>query len=482
MLEQQEPKHVWKYFEALCKIPRPSGHEEAVGEYVITVADQHHLKWKKDSVGNVVVLLPATRGREDFSTTVLQGHLDMVGEKNSGTAHDFLKDPIRPRIDGEWVRATGTTLGADNGIGVAMALALIDDPEASHGPLELLFTVDEETGLNGANSLKPGFIRGKRLLNLDTEEDGQLYVGCAGGVDTSITLPVKRDGVVPTKNVLQLAVKGLRGGHSGVDIHEGRGNANRVLVRTIWALEAAGVQLRLVAVEGGSKRNAIPREAFATLVIDPKHLDAARKTLKKLEKELRLELAGVDDGLKLSLTAGKAQLPPMAAASQAKVINLLGAIPHGPISYSRDIPDLVETSTNFAIVTTEKTSVQINTSQRSSVWTRMLWAARWLESIGSLAGGKSTHNTPYPGWKPNLASPLLKQAQNVFQRLHGTTPRPKAIHAGLECGIIGARYPGIDMISLGPDIKNPHSPDEAVSIPSVAQTYKFLKELLKELA
>ncbi len=477
-----EPKNVWEYFENLCKIPRPSGYEEAAGKYVVSVAQKHGIPWQKDAVGNIVIRVPGSPGKETSPVTVLQGHTDMVCEKNSGTAHDFMKDPIRMRVDGDWVKATGTTLGADNGIGVAMALALLDEKGLVHPPLELLFTIDEETGLNGANGLKPGFLKGRRLLNLDTEEDGQLYVGCAGGIDTVITLNVKREKAAPRKGVYKLGVTGLRGGHSGGDIHEGRGNANQLLLRSLWAIDEAGSSFRLISFDGGSKRNAIPREAFATLLLTDAALPKAKKALKAFEAAAKGELKGVDEGLSITLAPVKAEMPPMAEASQEKLLNLLGAIPHGYVEYSREIHGLVQTSTNFAIVTTAKGSVEVCTSQRSSVWSRLMWASRWVESVGLAGGAKVEHSSAYPGWKPDLSSPILKQAQETYKRLHGVTPEPKAIHAGLECGIIGAKYPGMDMVSMGPEIRNAHSPDEAVSVSSVEKTYDYLKALLRDLA
>lgn len=481
-MQNLEPRAVWKYFADLCAIPHPSGHEERVAAYLVALAKQKGLICQKDATGNVVIRVPASKGKEKAPITVLQGHMDMVCEANRGTQVNFLKDPIRPRVEGDWVKATGTTLGADNGIGEALALALLDEKGLVNPPLELLFTVDEETGLNGANGLKSGFLKGRRMLNLDTEEDGALYVGCAGGVDTTFTLPVKREKTVPKKGVFLLEVKGLRGGHSGGDIHEGRGNANRILVRALWALEEAGASFKLVSFDGGSKRNAIPREAFATIVLTPAAAAKAKKALATLRKDLLAELAGVDEGLVFALAPGKAELPPLAAASQAKLLAFLGALPHGYVDFSHEIEGLVETSTNFAIVTTKKAAVEVCTSQRSSTWSKLMWAARWIESLGKVAGARVAHSSAYPGWKPNLASPLLKQAKETYTRLYGKEPECKAIHAGLECGIIGGKYAGMDMISCGPDIRNAHSPDEALSIPSVAKSYTYLKELLKDLA
>ncbi|MEW6757029.1 MAG: aminoacyl-histidine dipeptidase [Acidobacteriota bacterium] len=477
-----EPKKVWEHFENLCKIPRPSGHEKAAGNYLVSVAKAHKLEWERDAVGNVVIRVPASKGRDKAPITVLQGHTDMVCEKNSDVKHDFMKDPIRPRLAGDAVKATGTTLGADNGIGVAMALALLDEKAAVHGPLELLFTIDEETGLNGANGLQPGFVRGRRLLNLDTEEDGQLYVGCAGGKDTVLTLPLSREKVADRRPAFTLAVKGLRGGHSGGDIHEGRGNANRILARALHALAQAGADFALVSVQGGSKRNAIPREAFALLHADAAASRKAGAALKAFEATVRAELKGVDEGVVVSFSKAKGQGPALTAASQKKALNLLASVPHGLISYSRQIHGLVETSTNFAIVETRPKAMDVFTSQRSSVESQRDWAAWWVGSVGRLAGAKVRHSNGYPGWEPNMDSPILAQARRTHKRLFRQDPKVKAIHAGLECGIIGGKYPGMDMVSLGPTIRNAHSPDEEVHVASVARTYTYLLELLKDLA
>jgi dipeptidase D len=477
-----EPKKVWEHFEAISRIPRPSGHEKAAGQYVICVAKAHGLAWEKDRVGNIVIRVPAAKGHERAPVTVLQGHLDMVCEKNSGTKHDFLKDPLKLRVEEKVVKATGTTLGADNGIGVAMSLALLDEPKAVHGPLELLFTIDEETGLNGANNLQPGFVKGRRMINLDTEEDGELYVGCAGGIDTILTLKVARAGAPDARPAIQLSVTGLRGGHSGSDIHEGRGNANRILARFLQKLDAEGLSYGLAEVNGGSKRNAIPREAFALLHLDAAALKAAKAAAAALQATVREELKGLDDGVTLVLKAAKPGPPPLKAASAKKLVTLLGAVPHGLIAYSREIHGLVETSTNFAIVTTYPKKVEIATSQRSSVLSQRDWAAQWVANVGMLAGAKVKHSSGYPGWQPNLKSPILKAAQRTYKKVYGVEPKPKAIHAGLECGIIGAKYPGMDMVSMGPEIRNAHSPDEEVHVASVKKTYKVLLELLKDLA
>lgn len=477
-----DPKRVWEHFWTISQIPRPSGHEEATGDYVVSVAKAKGLPVVRDEVGNIVVRVPATKGREKSMVTVLQGHLDMVCEKNAGTQHDFLNDPLKLRVEGGVVKATGTTLGADNGIGVAMGLALIDEAKAVHGPIELLFTIDKETGLNGANNLKPGFVKGRRLINLDTEEDGQLYVGCAGGQDTVLSLRVARATQKDGRPCHKLSVTGLRGGHSGSDIHEGRGNANRVLARMLEQFDGLGIAYSLVAFDGGSKRNAIAREAFAVIHMEKAALKGARAAVEAFQGVIRQELKGLDDGVSIALAPAKAELPPLTDGSRKKLLTLLNAIPHGLIAYSRDIPGLVETSTNFAIVATFPGKVDVATSQRSSVLSQRDWAAQWVASIARLSGAKVVHSHGYPGWTPNLASPILKAAQKTYKRVYGAEPEPKAIHAGLECGIIGAKYPGMDMVSLGPEIRNAHSPDEEVHIDSVRKTYKVLLELLKDLA
>jgi len=477
-----EPRHVWNYFERLSAIPRPSGHEAAAAAWVVAIAREHGLSYSQDAVGNTVVRVPATKGHEDAPVTVLQGHLDMVTEKNSGTEHDFATDPIRLHLDGDIVKATGTTLGADNGIGVSMALALLDEPGVVHGPLELLFTIDEERGLTGAKGLAPDFLTGRRLLNLDTEEDGAIYVGCAGGIDTTFTLPITRDGSAPARSRVALTVAGLRGGHSGCDIHEGRGNANRLLERTLGEVANAGVAFAVVAVEGGSKRNAIPREAHAVIDLAASDLADLRSAVARFEQIAKAELAGIDDRVTLSIGDSDDTRAPLDMPSAMRVSGLLAAVPHGAIAFSRAIPGLVETSTNFAVIATGDDALTVWTSQRSSVGSQLAWAARWVAAIGHSAGAEIAHSDGYPGWKPNLDSALLKTALAVYARENGVAPEPKAIHAGLECGLIGARYPGMDMVSIGPEVRNAHSPDEEVHVSSVARTWGLLKKVLAEMA
>lgn len=478
----KKPEVVWHYFEELSKIPRPSGMEENATQFIVEVAKKHNLTFKKDKVGNVVISIPPSKGFEKSPTVILQGHLDMVCEKNSGTKHNFTKDPIKLIVSGDTVKADGTTLGADNGIGVAMALALLDDKDSKFGPLELLFTTDEERGLNGAKSLSKDFVTGKILINLDTEEEGAIYIGCAGGTDTILDLKITRDEKSFGKTYL-IKVTGLRGGHSGSDIHKGRGNANQILTRVLRQIQKEGIDYGIIAIQGGSKRNAIPREAFAQISLNPKNLASVEEIIKNVYSQIKLELRNVDDGLKIEIEGNqRTKNAPFTEKSKKKVLDLLFSIPHGVISYDKEIPDLVETSTNFAIIETEEEKVSIITSQRSNLTSRMNWAAERMRVLGTLAGAKSKSSGTYHGWTPNLKSKLLLLAKKTYKKITGKESIAKAIHAGLECGLFGEKFAGLDMISIGPTIKNAHTPDECVSIASVERTYKFLKELLKDIA
>lgn len=473
---------VLKYFEEISKIPRPSGKEKKVSDWVCKIAKKMKLSFERDKARNVVIRVPAKKGYEDKPVVVLQAHLDMVCEKNSNVVHDFEKDPIELIYEGDKIKAKGTTLGADNGIGVAMALAILDDSDVVHAPLELLFTTDEERGLNGAKSLSKDFIKGRKLINLDTEEEGAIYIGCAGGTDTIITLRINR-GEEKEKEQYLVKVTGLRGGHSGGDIHEGRGNANQIIVRILRELVKAGINYDLIKVYGGSKRNAIPREAFALISFEEKLYEKVREFLKKINETISFELRNVEKNIVIDIEKqGIGKFRPFTEKFKKKALDLLFSIPHGVISYDKEIKDLVETSTNFAIIETEDKKLNIITSQRSNIMSRLNWASERVRVLGELVKAKAKSVGTYHGWTPNLNSPLLRMAKEVYKRLTGEEAREKAIHAGLECGILGEKYEGIDMISIGPTIKNAHSPDEELSISSVERTYKFLKELLKEIA
>ena len=477
-----EPKAVWKYFERIRQIPHGSRNEAALAAAVVKWAEEAGCPVTRDATGNVLVRVAASRGCEKAPAVVLQGHLDMVCEKNSDKTFDFEKDSISLVRDGDWIRADGTTLGADNGIGAAMALSMMGDKTAVHGPLELLFTVDEETGLNGASGLEPGSIQGKLFINLDSEEAGVFYVGCAGGRDTSIRLPISR-GPIPKGHVAyRVDVKGLRGGHSGLDIVLNRGNAIRLAARALS--KAAGeAKVRLAAIEGGDKHNAIPREAWAIAVIPAAAAAGFERICAERLAGFRTEFAAAEPELDLTVSReAKAPVDAMDEASTRTALGLLLALPHGVLAMSRDLPGLVETSSNVARVRTEADSLAILASSRSSNASALDGVVGQIVSICGLAGAKAEPSKGYPGWQPNMESRLLAVAQDVWKKEHGEAAKFTAIHAGLECGIIGEKFPGMDMISFGPTIKWPHSPAECVSIESVGRVHKFARALLQALA
>lgn len=474
-----EPKLLWDHFAALAAIPRGSKNEAAATAHVAAVGARLGLPVKVDAVGNVVITKPGTKGLEDRPALVLQGHLDMVCEKNSGTVHDFATDPIRLVVDGDQVKADGTTLGADNGIGCAAALAVLESKEVAHPPLECLFTIDEETGLTGANALQPTFLTAKRMLNLDTEEEGAIYVGCAGGLDTMAATKVGRVAPAAGAAAYRISVTGLRGGHSGCDIHEGRVNALKVLARAVSEAEALG--FAVATLDGGSKRNAIAREGFASGWADPAREAELKAALAKLEADVRAESGRFDNPVSVAVERVDAAPDPIAPTDAKRVVGFLHAAPHGVLGWSPDIPGLVQTSTNLAIVETKGDEVSFATSQRSSVESAKKDAGRQVATAMQLAGLEVRQGDGYPGWKPNVSSPILGVAKGVHAELFGVEPEVKAIHAGLECGIIGEKFPGMDTISFGPTIRNAHSPDECVSIPSVANFWKYLTALLPRM-
>jgi dipeptidase D len=475
------PQNLWKHFDQILTIPRGSKEEDRMRAYVIDVTKRSGLKYQVDEAGNVVVRKPATAGHESAPATILQSHLDMVNEKNSDVEHDFSKDPIVPVQDEAYLTASGTTLGSDNGIGVAAMLAVIEAKDLVHGPLELLFTVDEETGLTGAASLDGSMLEGRRLLNLDSEEEGMVYVGCAGGADSTITLPLTSS-PIPSGNIaLDIRLHGLKGGHSGVDIHLQRGNAVKLLARALNALSFR-MSFHLSAISGGNKHNAIPREAFATALLPGGVKDQFSKELEQEVAAIREEFRAAEPNLLLEIT--EATLPHAMWDDRAteRVLHLLTALPHGVLAMSYDIPDLVETSTNLATVVVSDGSLVVGMSSRSSVESALRATRLSIRAIATLAGARVEEGNGYPGWKPNLQSELLAVLKRVHEQKLGHTPEIKAIHAGLECGIIGEKVPGMDMISFGPQIEFPHSPDERVKIDSVGSFYEVLAMTLKELA
>jgi dipeptidase D len=436
----------------------------------------------QDAKGNVIARKKASAGREAAPMIAVQCHLDMVCEKNSATAHDFARDPIVLKRQGNFITAEGTTLGADNGIGVATALAIMEDKKLNHGPLEFVFTVDEETGLTGAAGLRPDALRSRMLINLDTEDEGVLYVGCAGGCDSIGRLPVSFD-PLPARYVLYtLRVHGLRGGHSGIDIHTGRANAIKLLCRELAALAVNGA--RLCRLSGGNKRNAIPREAEALVALPSPEVAAAAETVSEMEKIFKNEYSAADKGATLTFTeyeGKRSGVKALKKVSQEQLLNLLFGLQHGVIAMSQDIPGLVETSTNLARVTMERTTATIETSQRSSMESRKTEIVQAVSAVFALAGAHVTHGDGYPGWKSDLNSPLLKIAKETYRRLFGKEAGVKAVHAGLECGIIGEKFPGMDMLSLGPTLEMVHSPEERVLIDSVKKYWDYLLSILESV-
>lgn len=477
-LEGLEPRPLWKHFGELSRIPRGSKNEEAVARYVMSVAEKLGLDVKRDACGNVLVRVPGTDAGKSRSVC-LQGHLDMVCEKNRDTPHDFTKDALKLERAGEHLKAQGTTLGADNGIGVAAGLALMEDRSVAHGPLELLFTIDEETGLTGAANLSPDLLVSRTMLNLDSEEEGALYVGCAGGRDTLATFSVEFEAAPAGSVALQLDVRGLKGGHSGLDIDKGRGNAIKILDRALLALEQLGA--RLATVQAGSKRNAIPREAQALVLVPKAKADAGLAAVRELDAQVKAELMTSDPGVAVAAEVVKKRARVIKKAQAKKLLLALAAVPHGVIRMSADIAGLVETSTNLAVIETGKKTVTVITSQRSSVASEKDEIVASVSAVFALAGAAVQHGDGYPGWKPNMKSPVLAAARSTFQQLYGKEPHVKAIHAGLECGIIGEKVPGIDMVSFGPTIEGAHSPDERVHIPAVERFWGFLCALLRNL-
>ncbi len=475
-----EPKELWRHFDEILTIPRGSKNEKQMGEYVIGVAKKNGLTYKQDDEGNIVVTKPGKSGHENAAVTILQSHLDMVNDKNADVEHDFSTDPIKPRREGDYLYATGTTLGSDNGIGVAAALALMDSDSVQHGPLELLFTTDEETGLTGAGSLQSDFLQGRQLINMDTEEEGSLYVGCAGGAGVNINVKLAFSDVKSGDVAIAVKLQGLNGGHSGVDVHLQRGNAIRLLTRVLVSVNE-NISFSLASLTGGNMHNAIPREAFATILVSDSERPAFEKAMHDQVAGILAEFKPVDPNIKLVLTqidADKVMTP----AVGSTVLNLLNALPHGVMAMSYDIPELVETSSNLAIVKIENDNMLIHISNRSSVDTAIQAIQERVMSMGRLAGAEVEELEGYPGWKPNLDSHILKVAEKAHGEILGKEPSVKAIHAGLECGIIGEKFPGMDMVSLGPQIEFPHSPDERIRVGSVADFYKLLTGVLERLA
>lgn len=477
-----KPKLIWQCFDEVTKIPRPSCHEEQIRDFLVKFAKDHNVAVKTDECGNVLMHKNATPGFENAPVVILQAHMDMVAEKNSGVEHDFLKDPIETYVDGDWVKARGTTLGADNGIGIAAAMAVMIDPDLKHGPVEALFTVNEEIGLEGAQNLGEGMLGGNILINLDSEDDGEIFVGCAGGIDTTAWFNYKRSLAPDHFTYLRIGVKGLLGGHSGGDIHLGRANANKLVARFLWNCSQKW-NLQLVKFDGGNLRNAIPREAYAIFGIETSLADDVKNDLDEYIKEIKKEYSGIEPAIKLELDSADKPEYCIDQETSMALVRALYCAPHGVISMSRDLEGLVETSTNLAAVKMEEGSrIKVTTSQRSSVESRKYDIADQVEAVFQLAGATVEHSDGYPGWAPNMQSPIMKIAADAYEELFGVKPAIKAIHAGLECGLFLAKYPNLDMVSFGPTMTGVHSPDEQLLIPTVDKFWRHLCLTLEKVA
>ena len=480
-LQDLKPKEVWQFFNEICQVPRPSKKEEKIIAYLMDFGKKHKLETVKDAAGNVIIRKPAFKGYETHKSVVLQSHMDMVCEKNSEIAHDFNNDPIQPLVNGEWVSAKGTTLGADDGIGMATQLALLSSKTIEHPELECLFTVDEETGLTGAFALEPDFVKSRTLINLDSEDEGEIFIGCAGGIDTIATFKFKTR-PVPFKSIaFKIELKGLRGGHSGDDIHKGYGNSNKILNRFLW--NATNLfSIRLSKFEGGNLRNAIPREAYAIVTVKEKYVLQFETYFSNFCKSIFKEVKGIEKKLSFDLNKVSSPRYIMKMTDQKALLNSLYACPNGVIAMSKDLQGLVETSTNLASIKFyEGNIIEVVTSQRSSVDSAKRDIADMVASVFNMANAHIQHTDGYPGWKPNTDSKILKIAEHSYEQLFNKKPVVRAIHAGLECGLFLEKYPDMDMVSFGPTLRNVHSPDEKINIATVDKFWLHLLDVLKNI-
>lgn len=481
-IKDLQPALVWQIFDEITKVPRPSRHEEQIREFLVSFAKKHSIEANTDEVGNVVMKKPATPGCEKAPVVVLQAHMDMVAEKNSDVDHDFLKDAIKTFIDGDWVKAKGTTLGADNGIGMAAALAALIEEDIKHGPIEALFTVNEEIGLEGAEHLGKDMISGKILINLDSEDDGEIFIGCAGGIDTTAVFNYKRSASPSNFTYFKVKVSGLLGGHSGSDINLGRANANKVIARFIWECSNKW-DIEVSSFKGGNLRNAIPREAEAVFGIHDEHKREMDKFLNRYVSEIKNEYKGVEPGMDLKIEEVDKPEYCIDSKTSINLIRALYSAPHGVVSMSRDIDGLVETSTNLASVKMDENfTIIVTTSQRSSLESRKNDIAGQVEAHFQLAGAEVSHSDGYPGWAPNVESEIMKISAEAYEELFGVKPKIKAIHAGLECGLFLTKRPELDMVSFGPTMRDVHSPDEKLFIPTVEKFWKHLCLVLEKVS
>ncbi|MCU0472204.1 MAG: aminoacyl-histidine dipeptidase [Bacteroidales bacterium] len=481
LLSQLKPSPVWEYFDEICRIPRLSKNEERIRKYLLEFARKNNLESKEDNTGNILIIRPPSPGMENRKTVVLQSHMDMVGEKNADHPHDWKKDPIIPVINEGWVTAQGTTLGADDGMGIASQLAILTDPKLKSGKIECLFTVDEESGMTGAIGLKPDFFEGRILINLDSEDEGVLYIGCAGGMDTIGTMKYLSEPTGKNSKALNLAVTGLHGGHSGDEIHKGYGNSVKIMNRLLWNLSNK-FSISLSNFDGGNLRNAIPREAFATIVINKESAGEIISWINSFGLTIIEEFVEIEKDLRISVK--EVDLPSfvMDKDNQTRLLASLTCCPHGAIAWSKEMDDLVETSTNLASVKfDENNTIRIVTTQRSSIESSRHDVAAMVETCLKLAGAEVVHSDGYPGWRPNMTSEILKITRNSYQKLFGKEPNIRAIHAGLECGLIFEKFKGIDMISFGPTIRGAHTPEEKIEIRTAQMFWDLLLDVLANI-
>ncbi|PHM33350.1 beta-Ala-His dipeptidase [Xenorhabdus innexi] len=479
-LSTLSPQPLWDIFAKICSIPHPSYHEEELASYIIEWAEDKNLHVERDEVGNILIRKPATKGMEDRKTVVLQAHLDMVPQKNNDTQHDFTKDPIRPYIDGDWITAEGTTLGADNGIGMASALAVLADESVKHGPLEVLLTMTEEAGMDGAFGLQPGWLQADILINTDSEEEGEIYMGCAGGIDYVSTLPLSREPLPANYQTLQLTLKGLKGGHSGGDIHLGLGNANKLLARFL-AAHSDELELKLIHLQGGTLRNAIPREGSTIIAVPTERLPKLQQLKENYLEILKNEYAVAETNLTLLLEEIKTSSQALTADCQFRFISMLNTMPNGVIRMSDVVKGVVETSLNVGVVNMEEDRVEVICLIRSLIESGKAHVVGMLNSLTGLSGAEASASGNYPGWQPDADSPVMHLVRETYHQLFDSTPNIMVIHAGLECGLFKKPYPDMDMVSIGPTIRGAHSPDERVHIKSVGQYWQLLTAILKAI-
>jgi dipeptidase D len=481
--EHEKTEEILKWFEEISKIPRCSKNEEKIAQWLVAWAKENNFEAKMDKVKSVVIKVPASPGFENSPIVVIQGHMDMVCEKTPDSNHDFTKDPIKFVFDGEWLTADKTTLGADNGIAIAMGMAMAVDKEVGHPALELLFTVDEETGLTGANALEPGFIDGKILINIDSEDEGVFTVGCAGGINSYLSLPIKLENTPSGYKQFKISAAGMKGGHSGIDIAVGKANAIKIMARTLRQLVLEDIDIRIANIKGGSAHNAIPRDAWSVVFIPGKDIDKAKGIVSKYCKIFNSEFKQIDPDISVTLNASDEgdYNKVFTAAVTRQAVDFINVLHHGVAAMSPDIEGLVETSNNLANISIEGDAIKVLTSQRSSVVSRLQAHTDSIEAAARLAGGEAESGEGYPPWQPNMDSPLLARSVKLYEKLFNKKPVVEVIHAGLECGIIGDKYPGMDMISIGPTLKYPHSPDEKIRVGTIGMIWDFIVALMNDL-